>query len=628
MGWYSTMGACEAFAQARFESVARTCAAKPWRAIGANLLLALILGLGFANVEILTKGDRLWVDQESGLKNQMGYIEDTYTTQQRISFVSLGANPTQGGDVLTAAPIADLMTIYEKVMALETEDGFTWSDACYRDPFGRCTVTGAVEFWSTMQAGINSSLYWDNATTAAVKARVQPPTSGDWVYPGGSRVGDSEFLGFDAASAKAEVVRNFFWLQGDFDGRCVKEGLSGEDCTTSKREEVQLELEEKMIELIEPYMLHNKDGLAQTVSASSVVYLQAFRSLDDELLRAVSGDIPLFSLTMTLMCSFCCIVLGKSDGSGSGSKWISSRILLANGGLGLVMLAMIGGYGLCAGLGFEFTQLQQILPFILIGIGVDDMVIIVSALDRVSELEPTLPVATRVGKAFARCGLSITLTSATDITAFLLGSVSKLPAIRLFCIYAAAAILLTYCFMCTGFAAMLALDISRMEGRRYDCCPCICGGPDKVAQSATDPAAAKPSLHGSGGGGGKLQRCMAAYARWLLKPLTKVAVLLIFGIALGLNIWGWTETTSGFELVDLTPVRIATPLLPSVLLVPRSSTLLGCMLLWVPFTVLSAIPVFLSLSLSLSPPVFSSAGRPAELQATWTQQSFRPPGRF
>jgi hypothetical protein len=80
---------------------------------------------------------------------------------------------------------------------------------------------------------------------------------------------------------------------------------------------------------------------------------------------------------------------------------------------------------------------------------------------------------------------------------------------------------------------------------------------------------------------------MAAYARWLLKPLTKAAVLLIFGIALGLNIWGWTETTSGFELIDLTPVRISfTPLLPSALLVPRSSPLLSCVLMWVPFTVL------------------------------------------
>ena len=43
------------------------------------------------------------------------------------------------------------------------------------------------------------------------------------------------------------------------------------------------------------------------------------------------------------------------------------------------MLAMIGGYGMCAGAGFAFTQLQQILPFILIGIGVDDMVIITAA---------------------------------------------------------------------------------------------------------------------------------------------------------------------------------------------------------------------------------------------------------
>ena len=233
------VGTCEASAQGHFDSVARACAEKPWRAIGACVLLAVILAGGFANIEVETKGDRLWVDQNSGLKKQMGYIENTYATQQRISFVALSANPTENGDVLTAAPIGDLMTIYDKVMALETDDGFTWSDACHRDAFGRCTVTGVLEFWSTMQTGINTTLHFSNATTAAVKARLQPPASGDWLFPSGAKATDSLLLGWDASLVKAEVVRSFFYLEGEFNGRCVKEGLSGEDCTVSKREEVQ-----------------------------------------------------------------------------------------------------------------------------------------------------------------------------------------------------------------------------------------------------------------------------------------------------------------------------------------------------------------------------------------------------
>ena len=46
------------------------------------------------------------------------------------------------------------------------------------------------------------------------------------------------------------------------------------------------------------------------------------------------------------------------------------------------------------------------------------MVIIAAAFDRVSAQEPGAPIDVRVGKAYARCGLSITLTSATDVTAF------------------------------------------------------------------------------------------------------------------------------------------------------------------------------------------------------------------
>ena len=38
----------------------------------------------------------------------------------------------------------------------------------------------------------------------------------------------------------------------------------------------------------------------------------------------------------------------------------------------MVLFAIAAGYGLSMLLGVPFTSLQQILPFILIGIGVDD----------------------------------------------------------------------------------------------------------------------------------------------------------------------------------------------------------------------------------------------------------------
>ena len=412
--WLRAMAGCESGAEGRFAAWTAACARRPALTIAANFLAAILLGLGFLNIVIETKGDRLWVDQNSLLKEQQDYITETYILQPRVNFVVLAANP-MGGDALTAGPIAMMHGLHDQILALETSDGFGWSDVCERDAFDRCSVTGAMQFFATPAAGVNTTLF-ANLSTAAIKQLIAPPAGGSpWVLPsGGPVVLDNVFMSWDAAATSAVGARSYYLLQGEFFGRCEREGISREDCTSGKREDVQLELEEKMIELLEPLMLHSRDGAIQSPEGAGMVYLQTFRSLDDELLRAVSGDIVLFALTMNIMCTFCCVVLGRT----CGGKCLESRFLLANGGLGLVMFAMIGGYGLCAGLGWQFTQLQQILPFILIGIGVDDMVIIAAAFDRVSAQEPGAPIDVRVGKAYARCGLSITLTSATDVTAF------------------------------------------------------------------------------------------------------------------------------------------------------------------------------------------------------------------
>eukprot|EP01043_Picozoa_sp_COSAG02_P012687 COSAG02_NODE_493_length_21166_cov_13.181318_16_plen_742_part_00 len=530
------MDGCEAFGMRLFAQLATFCAARPCVAIGLNFFVAILCGLGFMAIEVETKGDRLWVDQESLLKEQMEYITDTYAVQPRVSFVTVTTNPV-GGDALTAGPMGLLTTLHDQILDLKTLDGFRWSDVCVRDVYGRCRVTGAMGFFSTLRSGIDSTIFTSDATTENIKNRVQRPEGRPWATPEHIPVeSDSYFMGWDEATTSAQGARSYYFLQGEFEGRCEREGLAAADCTTNKKEEVQKELEDLMIELVEPYMLHNKVGGVQKPSNDGLIYLQAFRSLDDELLRAVSGDIVLFALTMNIMCTFCCIILGHT----CGGHCMSSRFLLANGGIGIVMFAMISGYGLSAGLGFAFTQLQQILPFILIGIGVDDMLIIVSAFDRVTIEHPDMSIEERVGKAYARCGLSISLTSATDVMAFILGSLSKLPAIHVFCVYASAAIFFTFCFMCTGFAGMVALDTRRQESHRYDCLPCI-------KSKASNDVTAVPEQNRM------LQRGFKLYASYLLKPPVKIAVLLLFAAVLSANTWGWTQTTSGFDLVDLTP---------------------------------------------------------------------------
>ena len=73
---------------------------------------------------------------------------------------------------------------------------------------------------------------------------------------------------------------------------------------------------------------------------------------------------------------------------------------------------------------------MQILPFILLGIGVDDMFVLVRSLEDVDELFPQLPLKERFQQMLARGGMSMTVTSLTNVAAFLFGSLTAIPAVR------------------------------------------------------------------------------------------------------------------------------------------------------------------------------------------------------
>ena len=87
-------------------------------------------------------------------------------------------------------------------------------------------------------------------------------------------------------------------------------------------------------------------------------------------------------------------------------------------------MALGASFGSCFYLGLFFSDMHPCLPFLLLGIGVDDMFVIVQAVENLSASERKLPIDQRVGKAMRHAGVSITVTSVTDMAAFLIGSTS------------------------------------------------------------------------------------------------------------------------------------------------------------------------------------------------------------
>ncbi|CAG0884285.1 unnamed protein product [Cyprideis torosa] len=139
-------------------------------------------------------------------------------------------------------------------------------------------------------------------------------------------------------------------------------------------------------------------------------------------------------------------------------------------GLSVVGLAVLSSYGLCAYLGLFFGPIHSVLPFLLLGIGVDDIFVIVKSLENLTTAENKLPVEERIARALKVSGASITITSLTDVLAFGIGATTRVPALSSFCLYAAIGIGLVFLLQLIIFVPFLCLDERRKVERREACC--------------------------------------------------------------------------------------------------------------------------------------------------------------
>lgn len=87
-----------------------------------------------------------------------------------------------------------------------------------------------------------------------------------------------------------------------------------------------------------------------------------------------------------------------------------------------IVLALIVSYGFCSMLGIFFGPVHHSLPFLLLGIGVDDMFIIMQNFFNLSPAEKIKPLPEKIGLMMQHAGASITVTSLTDFVAFAIGS--------------------------------------------------------------------------------------------------------------------------------------------------------------------------------------------------------------
>ena len=123
-------------------------------------------------------------------------------------------------------------------------------------------------------------------------------------------------------------------------------------------------------------------------------------------------------------------------------------------------------------MGYLGTDFSETIPFLMLGIGIDDMFVICNALDQTAL---TLPPNERIKQAMLKAGPSITMTSLTNGLAFLAGYGSTILSIRSFCVHCSISICILYLSVLCIFLPCLYWDTIRISKHWKELCGlCFC----------------------------------------------------------------------------------------------------------------------------------------------------------
>jgi len=252
-------------------------------------------------------------------------------------------------------------------------------------------------------------------------------------------------------------------------------------------------------------------------------------SLEQELNKSTNTDAKIVVISYVIMFLYASLALGSTTVAvkmilqNPAIALVQSKFMLGIVGIVIVLMSVSASVGLFSAAGIKVTLIiAEVIPFLVLAVGVDNIFLIVHEFERVNTSNPDLAIEHRMSKALGRMGPSILLSATTETVAFALGAAVGMPAVRNFAAYAAGAVFINALLQVTMFVSVLALNQQRVELGRADCIPCI-----KV--TSHDPLTANSSYAYVGEDESGLQRFIRKiYAPALLGKKVKVAIITIF----------------------------------------------------------------------------------------------------
>ncbi|OWF50770.1 patched domain-containing protein 3-like [Mizuhopecten yessoensis] len=483
----------------------------PWTVLTVSVLVSGLLGIGLVNLTFESDVEKVYTPSDSQASQDRSTIKNIFDDDSGANFYSqslVEANlfgtvifeSKNASNLLTVPYIHEIQSIYDQAITNVLGNRMNYSQLCAVRG-SKCVVDGDIIF----SANFGQLLVRGNITYPLLGNISLESIFGDVIIQRG-------------VLQSAKFIKLVFNLRQD---------------TTDSRDNSKL---------------WEKDFVSHLQNIQStlldVTYAHS-KSLDEELTSNISGDILFVSLTFTLMIVYATFVSMKCD-------CLLDRQNLGRAGVTTTGLGILASFGLVSACGVEFVDIVGVMPFLVLGIGIDDMFILLAGL---AEAPLNETPAKRVAETMRTSGVAITITSLTDIIAFSVGASSVFPGVRNFCIYTGIAVLFCYLNFVTFFIACIAINERRVSAEKH-CCLCChtiemkdkmgaasrlrrfcCGG--TALTSVSDMQSLLERLPGQ------------ILIKFITLTPVKIITLISFAVYLGVAIWGATNFKQGLDTTNL-----------------------------------------------------------------------------
>ncbi|WKX95150.1 hypothetical protein Q1695_011979 [Nippostrongylus brasiliensis] len=189
-----------------------------------------------------------------------------------------------------------------------------------------------------------------------------------------------------------------------------------------------------------------------TEKSVNLTYSLLSRNRETEEQRAITLDsIPFLGVTAVVLTCFMLITL--LDFPLYRSQYLESLI-----GIISPAMALWTSGGLLFWMGFPFSNILTVVPFLVVTIGIDDAFLILAGWRQSTK---GAPVEQRMAESVSISGASVTVTSVTDVLCFAIGLFANMPVVRLFCLFTTFALFLDFVYQLTLFTGVMSLIVRR-----------------------------------------------------------------------------------------------------------------------------------------------------------------------